>query len=289
LKQLVKYGFNPVFFAKAGQVAVGIAQIVTEPVPGVDAAADVAAATMDQYGYNVEIGRALNQFKLYLRNLAPGAQRHSRMYPVPGFTYGPVVFTGASSPDHSYGPPLAEVSLEAALVLDRPIPFRIFGELPVTQDLEIYDLLRKVAKPLGIQERDGMYYLPPDISLWVEEDLSEGDGVLEGFGRYRRKNSLSSVVSWVATCRRGAQVLKVRLRNGEIALGPRVVNRYMNQITDLQLAGVSALPVEVWLGQWLSGLRIIGTSRYLEQAFWPDLTRRSECLDISLASSGTVR
>jgi hypothetical protein len=63
----------------------------------------------------------------------------------------------------------------------------------------------------------------------------------------------------------------------------------MNQITDLQLAGVSALPVEVWLGQWLSGLRIIGTSRYLEQASWPDLTRRSECLDISLASSGTVR
>jgi hypothetical protein len=85
LKELVKYGFNPVFFAKAGQVALGIAQIVTEPVPGVDAAADVAAATVDQYAYNMEIGRTLNQFKLYLRNLAPGAQLHPRMYLVPGY------------------------------------------------------------------------------------------------------------------------------------------------------------------------------------------------------------
>ena len=291
LKEAVRHGMSGVFCAKAAQVALGVVQIAAELLPGVDAAADMAAGAMDQYAYNLEVARALNQLKLYMRGAAPGAQLNPRMYPVPGFKYDGLLFTMDESVQHSYGAPLASVWLVHPSSLDRQVPFRIIGELPITKNLEIYDYLSEVEKPLGIQERDGLYYLPLDISAWAEEDVSEGDSVLDAYGRYRRKDSVSRVVSWVATCRRGVQILKVRLRNGEIALGPRVENHYMNQIEKLVVGRLPTVypGVTLLVGGTEEGLRVYGASRSLAMESWPNLTGRRECLDMAISNTSVAR
>ncbi|MBM3745534.1 MAG: hypothetical protein FJW34_07035 [Acidobacteria bacterium] len=289
LKEALNYGSEGLLWLKMKQVGFGILQIVTEPGPGLDFQADVLQMTLEQMTYNLEILRGLHELKLALRRIPQRSIRLSpRLYMLTGFKYNYPAGIEVS-PDaqtrHSYETPLASIAFTAPTVLGRHVPFQVIGELPVGPDSGAYP----IADRLGGQKRGDVYYLPVDLTYWAESDASTGDGVLEGCGRYRTASSSSRVLNWDATCRRGTQMLRVRLRNGETTLALPVVNRYMNQVTELRLPGVPDTGLSLSVGETRGGLRVIGASPHLEERFWPDLTRHPQCLDMAIGHPNVAR
>jgi hypothetical protein len=285
ISEIWKNGLTGISLIKVKQVGVGILQIVTEPIPGLDTQADMVQASLEQLGYNLEVARALNEVRTALGKLTLAEIKvNPRFYQGPQLLLtrpaGMEVEPETENPvTYSYGIPPGRVRFTAPHVLEQVISFQVVGELPFDAGSPAVPLIRKV----GGQVRDGVYYLPVDVTFLVEEDVSRFDAILDHYDRFRSPGSTSGLVQWVATCRRGTQELAVRLRNGERTTPLVVVNEYMNEITSLGIQGMADIPITLRVGQSLGGLRVIGTSSRLEERFWPDLTGRGECLDMAIA------
>lgn len=281
-----KYGMGPVAFLKFYQVGIGIVQIAIEPIPGLDSMGDMAQGALDQAGYNLELMRALYQVKQGLAQVERGAiaiQPRLALFGALSYDYpAGMELYGDETVTHSYGMPLARVAFTAPTVLSARIPFRIIGEIVLN------DTQKHVATLLGAQQRGDAYYVPVEATHLADSDVSRGDGVLEGFSQFTPQGSTSTSVMWTATCRRGAQSIMVRLRSGETTVPIRIENRYMNQVTALQVPGMPAQGYILSPGQTLTGLRVIGTSPHLEERFWPNLSNRGECLAMEIANPATA-
>jgi uncharacterized protein (TIGR03437 family) len=278
-------GWGPIGLIKVKQVGAGILQIVTEPIPGVDTQADLIQASLEQLGHNLEVARALNEVRATVRKLELAEVKvNPRFYQGAAVLFsnpaGVEVEAESNNPvRYSYGTPVGQIRLTAPAVLDQTISLQVAGEIAFDADSPAVPLIRIV----GGEARGNLYYLPVDVTYLVEKDVSEFDAVLDGYDRFRSPDSMSGVVRWVATCRRGLQELRVRLRNGESTQRVLVRNDFMNEIDRFQIQGISASPIGLRVGQSLSGLRVTGASSRLEQRFWPDLTGRRECLDMAIA------
>ncbi len=283
VKESWKNGFTGIGLLKWKQVGVGLIQIATEPIPHLDSQADMIQASLEQLGYNLELARALNEVRALLEQLELAKVKvNPRFYQGTAILFsnpaGVEVEPEAGDPARfSYGTPVGQIRLTAPAVLDQTISLQVAGEIAFDADSPAIPFIQKV----GGQVRDGVFYLPVDVTYLVESDESRLDIILDRF--QRSPGSSSPVVRWVATCRVGIQELRIRLRNGETTEGVLVTNDFMNEIEGFQIQGVSESPISLRVGQSLSGLRVIGVSGRLEQRFWPDLTGRGECLDMAIA------
>jgi uncharacterized protein (TIGR03437 family) len=280
MQELWKYGSTGMALLKLKMVGVGILQIATEPIPGLDMQADILQAALEQLDYNLEIARALGELRMTMRGLlqsdvkinprlflfASAEHRYPEAFEV---AYDETVY-------HSYGKPIAQIAFTNAEALGKRMPFKVVGELTMSSDSSLYN----VAGKLKAELRGGTYYLPVEVGYMAESDASTGDGVLEGYERYRQEGSTARYAAWDVTCRRGVQFLRVRLRNGESTVGIRIVNRYMNLINTLEVEGVGAAGIKIASGERRSGLQVRGTAAGQPYTY---LTDQPQCLDMAIA------
>jgi hypothetical protein len=284
LAELWQYGpFSSVLLVKGQQVALGVAQIVTEFTPGLDTTTDAMAASLEQLTYNLEILRALQELKKTLLNLpASGVRLNPRLFPVKGFEWdypAGLEFNPAEGAQHSYGVPLGSISLFAPTVLGRSVPLQVIGELAIDSSSSAYP----VAGKLGAELRNEVYFLPVDVGHLVEGDSLSGDTILDGWSRRRNASSTAKWAVWDITCRRGTQLVAVRLRTGETTPPVTIRNSYMNAVQSLQIQGAPATePFKLAVGSQLKNLRVIGVGPFLEERFQPDLTSLGQCLDMTI-------
>ncbi|MBK9166754.1 MAG: hypothetical protein IPM24_04740 [Bryobacterales bacterium] len=280
--EVLTRGLTGIAVGKFTQVGIGILQVVSEPLPGIDTQVDLVAAAFDNLIRNAEVQRALHEAREVVRRLQLGEVKVN-----PRFYQGPrVLFANPAGLEvepagtrFSYGIPVGLLRFTAPAVLDQIVPLQVVGEIAFEANNPAVPILTKV----GGEVRDNLLYLPVDVTYLVERDTSGGDAILDHFDRFRSAVSVSNTVRWVATCRRGIQQLSVQLRNGERTAPLLVNNEFMNDITSLEFQGLPAGPLDLRVGQTLSAIRVIGSSPRLEQRFWPDLTNRGECLAMAVA------
>ncbi len=283
LYEIYQNGFTGIGLLKFKQVGVGVLQIVCEPIPGLDAQADMVQASLEQLSHNLELARSIGEIQQHIRQLNAGETQVSPyLYPYPAYLFkypaGVEMEPMEPAPHHSYGAPLGAISITAPTALDRRIPLMIAGELPIHGS----NPAAAVAQQLGGQLRNGVVYMPVEIGYLAESDASDGDIILDDYNRYRTEDSVSRVVSWTVTCRRGRQDLKVRLRNGQVTPAVIVANNFMNLIDELAVQPLHDGKIEVDEGEEITDLRVVGRSVQLEPRFWPDLTDRDKCLDMAI-------
>ncbi len=281
--EVYKNGFTGIALIKFKQVGIGALQIALEPIPGLDAQADMVQASLEQLGHNLELARSVGQIKQAIRGLDAGETRvNPYLFRYPGYTFkypaGLEMEPMKNAPQHSYGVPLGTLKITAPVALDHQVPLMIVGELPIPAG----NPAAAIARQLGGQERGGTVYLPAEVGYLAESDASNGDIILDGYTRYRTTDSVSRVVSWDINCRRGKQNLKVRLRSGETTSPVVVDNDFMNKIDQLSVTPLSGGKITLSPDESATGLRVIGTGTQLEQRFWPDLTSRNKCLDMAI-------
>ncbi len=286
LQEIYHRGLTGVALIKIEQVGIGILQIVTEPIPGVDAEADAIGATMDQLAHNIEITRDLCELKRTIRQIPDGqVQLHPYLFQYPAYFFrypaGLEMEADPSPPALSFGTPVGRLRVTAPAALDQQVPLMIVGEIPFNGASPAAAL----ALELGGQRRGDTVYVPVEVGFMAQSDASKGDVILDDYQRYRTDTSVSRVVSWDVTCRRGRQEVAVRLRNGETTPPVIVWNEFMNNVTELQVTGVGEHGIEVAEEASVTGLRVIGNGPLLEPRFYPDLTSRSKCLDMAIANS----
>ncbi len=287
LSELWQYGpFSQILLVKHTQVGVGIAQIVTEVVPGVDAATDALAASMDQLVYNLEIQRGFQELKATLGGLGSGDLLiHPRLFPLLNSEWddpGGVEFSPAIGVQHSFGVALGGIDLIAPTVLGKALLLQVIGEVPIPSSLPAF----QVAEKLGATLRDGVYYLPVDIGHMVEAETLSNDSILEGWSKRRNASSTGKWMVWDMTCRRGVQQIAVRLRTGETTPAVTVRNKYMNSVQSFAIVGgPNTEPFPIGVGSSLQGLKVLGVGPGLTGVFQPDLTSLGQCLDMAVLDS----
>ena len=276
-------GATPIMTAKVKQVGIGILQIATEAIPPLDSYTDMMKTTMNQWTYTEEVRRALGEFKRVLRQTSLGGlEVKPRLYPLKTFEYpADMEVARDTTVNHSYEQPISAVAFAGPTAIGAHLAFLVVGELEVKSSSLVYP----AAKMLGGQLRGDAYYIPVDVGSLVEGDASTGDQILEGYDRHRRATSESRVVSWDSTCRRGVQIVSVRLRNGERAIGFRLLNRYMNNIRELSVPGVPDEGVKLTTGGNRTGLSVMGVP---VQGATIDLTGQEQCLAMSIASTSVA-
>jgi len=283
IKETYNHGLTGVGLLKVVQVGVGVLQIVTEPIPGVDAQADALAATMDQLTHNVEITRDLCELKRVIRQIPDGqVHLHPYLFQYPAYLFrypaGLEMDADPDPPRHSFGTPVARLRVTAPAALDKQVPLMIVGEIPFSGSSPAAALALK----LGGQRRGSTVYIPVEVGFMAQSDASKGDVILDDYQRYRTDTSVSRVVSWDVTCRRGRQELAVQLRNGETTPSVIVWNEFMNKVRELEVVGVGEKGIEVAEKASVTGFHVIGKGPLLEERFYPDLTNRDKCLSMAI-------
>ena len=285
LMEVYENGFTGIAVLKFKQVAVGVMQIVAEPIPGLDAQTDMMQAGLEQLTHNLELARDLGLLRNTIRQIPSGSiPLTPYLYPYPAYMFkyaaGVEMKPMDNAPEHSYGVPLGAIEFTAPTALDNKIPLTIIGEIPFAGSSPIAPF----ALRLGGRERGGTIYFPVEVGYLAEEDVSSGDAILDDYHRYRTTDSVSRVVTWNVTCRRGKQEVKVRLRTGETTPAVKVANAFMNKVDELMVTGGGSGEIEVAEDSSVTGIRILGAGAQLEQRFWPDLTARNECFDVAIGN-----
>jgi uncharacterized protein (TIGR03437 family) len=272
-KEVVNSGFNGLAVLKMEKVAAGIFQIISEPIPGLDTVADTMALHLEQIDYNLELARSLAELRRLSRGWLKGKMPlETRLAPVTRFPY-------PAGTQFDADVPIRMVHFTKAASFDQPVAFRVFAELPIEADSPAADLLAK----LGGEVSAGQYHLPIEAGMMVDGGGSAGDQILEGYNKFRTKDNTARIVRWVATCRRGKQELNVHLRDGSTSLPFLVFNDIVNDVEALQVSGYSRGNIELKAGSRLDGFSIYGTGAQIAPQDSPDLTNRTECLDMSIA------
>lgn len=275
-------GLSPIGWAKAEQVGVGIFQIVAEPVPGMDAFADSVQASLDQYVLNLEIMRGLQQLKLQLlRAPVDGLRFSPQLALLEPFQFSyPAGMEISGDPDlvHAAGTPVRSILFKSFHSVGHRLPLRVLGEMPIAKGAPLYP----IAGRLGGKLRGDTYYIPVDVTHLVSGELASGDILLDNYARYRGEKSGARVLLWDANCRRGRELLRVSLRNGETTPVVNVVNWFMNVISDYRLTNLDAgNQFKLTVGEERA-FTVGGSSSLMDQSLWPDLTPWSACFDMAV-------
>jgi uncharacterized protein (TIGR03437 family) len=275
-------GMSPIGYVKAEQVAVGIFQIVSEPVPGMDAFADSVQASLEQFGFNLEIMRGLAQLKLQLyRAPVDGLRFSPQLALLEPFQFNyPAGMENSGDPEivHAAGTPVRSILFKTSHSVGHRLPLRVLGEMPVEKGSSIHS----IAERLGGKLRGTTYYIPVDVTHLVSGELASGDMLLDNYGRYRGEKSGTRVLLWDANCRRGRELLRVSLRNGETTPVVNIVNWFMNVIDDFRLTGLDAGNQFKLKAGEERAFTVTGSSALLSQEFWPNLTTWSACFDMAV-------
>ncbi|MBN8733207.1 MAG: hypothetical protein J0L64_21905 [Acidobacteria bacterium] len=275
-------GLSPIGWAKAEQVGVGIFQIVAEPVPGMDAFADSVQASLDQYVFNLEIMRGLQQLKLQLfRAPIDGLRFSPQLAMLEPFQFSyPAGMEISGDPDliHAAGTPVRSIIFKSFHSIGHRLPLRVLGEMPIAKGAPLYP----IADRIGGKLRGDTYYIPVDVTHLVSGELASGDILLDNYARYRGEKSGARVLLWDANCRRGRQLLRVSLRNGETTPVVNVVNWFMNVISDYRLTNLDAGNQFKLTVGGERPFTVGGSSSLMDQSLWPDLTPWSACFDMAV-------
>ena len=272
------HGFTRVGFLKAAQVAVGVAQIVTEVLPGPDSITDLVAMHLGQMTANAEVRRGLEELRPYLRG--PDVRFNPALVLPPEGAYqypqGTVKATDGGEENHPMGPLMFALVFQSPEALGKPIAFTLAGEVTVPDDLAL------IAKKMGAVQTATGWRIPVDVTPMLAGPISSGQPVLQRFRIDRSQPGAPALAVWTATCVPGTQSLGVRLVNGETSRSVQVRNAYMNAVDALELTGIPA-PGDVLklkVGQVQDGIRVFGVSR-ADPGSKPELTGQTECLNIS--------
>lgn len=281
-------GFSPIGYVKAEQVAVGIFQIVSEPVPGMDAFADSVQASLEQFGYNLEIMRGLQQLKYQLYKAPVDGLRFSpQLALLEPFQFNyPAGISISGDPElvHAAGTPVRSIFFKAPYSVGHRLPLRVLGEMPIEKGSPVY----LIADRLGGKLRGETYYIPVDVTHLVDGELASGDILLDNYGRYRGEKSGTRVLLWDANCRRGRELLRVSLRNGETTPVVNILNWFMNVITEFRLTGLdTGNQFKLKVGEERS-FAVTGASSLLDQSLWPNLTNWPTCFDMAVRTPATA-
>lgn len=281
------YGMSGLMPLKVRKIGLGLIQVFAEPVPFLDATADGIAMLDDQIIYNLEIKRALAELRIRLKNAGHGKLAlNPRLFLLKQLTEWDYPAGMDVAPDssvqHSYGTPIAQIAFDTPDALGRRIPFRAVGELELAAD---YPAAR-FGLELGGVKRGETWYIPVDATHLISADASEGDFVLDHYGRYRTADGSLRLVSWDATCRRGRQKLAVSVRTGEKTPAVLVLNRFMNGITELRVDGFTGDALRMDPGGVKGPFQVIGVNPSIEPRFHPELVPQGLCFDTRIADPG---
>ncbi len=287
LQELRQYGFGELAPLKAQQVAIGIMQIVTEVIPGLDTFTDTVSLSLDQLVHNLERARALGTFRAMVASqIFVDAQLNPRLYlwnvPKSDPRLG-LQWVEDPGVETSYDKPPLSVFLVSNVALGKLIPFRVVGELSTRVD----SLIAEPFQALGASTRGLNYYLPVDASLLLRDYVPTGARILDNFGG---DVSGGPLVFGQVTCRRGKQEFAVSLRNGETTKPVQIFSEVMNGVTQFQIDGTNGEPVRVGVNQTLGGVRVFGKpAEGSDPLKMVDLTNRPECLSMSVVDPKVVR
>jgi hypothetical protein len=300
LVELKNNGFTVMAAAKLTQVAIGAVQVVTEPIPNVDRAADAVGLAIDHATYNMEIYRAICRLKQRILDISAGdgVQYHPQIFPFGaafGYKYadGIEVLTGDGSLDqegssfaYAFGQPVKAVNITKPNGLDRSIPFHVIGEITLGVTDDGFESMTKFPE-LGAVRRGDVYYLPVDLTSLVQTAVTEGDTILDQLAAAGSAQSFTFTMLR-STCRRGKQRLAIQLSNGEVTGDFFVSSLLMNRVNAIELRGAPNKTGAMLHGDLWKGLTLFGTGPGIPASDQPDLTNRRDCLDMIIANPAIV-
>ena len=168
------HGFTRVGFLKAAQVAVGVAQIVTEALPGPDSITDLVAMHLSQMTANAEVRRGLEELRPYLRG--PDVRYNPALVLPPEGAYqypqGTVKATDGGEENHPMGPLMFALVFQSPEALGKPIAFTLAGEVTVPDDLAL------IAKKMGAVQTANGWRIPLDVTPMLAGPISSGQPVV---------------------------------------------------------------------------------------------------------------
>ncbi len=204
VKDIWNNGFTRAGFLKAGTVALGVAQILTEPIPGLDGLTDVVASHMEQVAQNAQIRRGLEKIRPYLREAT--AQYHPKLLFLPERLFKYPAGTLKATEGGEDGNPLGEVALGAVFqspsAMGRTIPFILAGQVVVPEDAA------DVAEQLGGVHTLSGWSIPLDLTPMIDSPMTGGNPVLQSFRVNRPVAGAPPLVVYTATCMRGRQTTR---------------------------------------------------------------------------------
>ncbi len=276
-RELFTRGFTPIFVLEMTQTAVGVGQIATELVPGVDTAADEVGMYVENVTKNAEMQRAIQEYQSVLSHPKQGYDAHLFLLAGEQYQY-PQGMKVSEDPDVEtlHGRPPQGISLTSPESIGAEIPFQVIAEFPLPSDLGGF------AEQFGAQQIAGEWRVPVDITMIAGWDdftqYATGDRILQNPKVIRSTKGTSTAISWTVTCVRGSQPLAVKLHNGEAVIGPKIVNKYMNEMATLRVTEIEDGKIPVGVNESKSiqiyGVPSVGGVPEI------DLTPRYECLDV---------
>ena len=169
---------------------------------------------------------------------------------------------------------------ESPAAMGRPIPFIVAGQVRLPDDSE------PVAEKLGAVKTVTGWWIPLDLTPMLDGPVSRGDAVMQNFRVDHSVAGAPPMVVWDATCVRGKQYLRVRLKNGEISNDVFVNNVYMNAVSELEVTSVPNGELKMKVGEIKDGIQVFGKT---DQAnVRPELTRQDQCLAIESSQEGVL-
>ena len=270
------HGFTRVGFLNAAQVAVGVAQIVTEQLPGPDTVTDLVAMHLSQMTTNAEVRRGIEQLRPYLRGADAKFNPSMLLLPEGAFRYpeGMIKATDGGEEAHPMGQLVFALVFESPDAMGRSIPFVVSGEVTVPDDMG------PLAKKLGGVNTAAGWRIPLDVTPMIAGPASAGPPVLQQFRIDRSQAGAPPLAVWTDTCVPGRQEVGVKLVNGETTRSVQIKNGYMNGIDALEITGVPGTGdvLNLKVGQVHDGIRVFGKGANGSK---PELTAQKECLNIS--------
>ena len=215
------HGFTRVGFLNAAQVAVGVAQIVTEQLPGPDTVTDLVAMHLSQMTTNAEVRRGIEQLRPYLRGADAKFNPSMLLLPEGAFRYpeGMIKATDGGEEAHPMGQLVFALVFESPDAMGRSIPFVVSGEVTVPDDMG------PLAKKLGGVNTAAGWRIPLDVTPMIAGPASAGPPVLQRFRIDRSQAGAPPLAVWTATCVPGRQEVGVRLVNGETTRSVQIRER----------------------------------------------------------------
>ncbi|MBI5280858.1 MAG: hypothetical protein HY858_04180 [Candidatus Solibacter usitatus] len=289
VEEVTSNGVSGIALGKATQMALGAVQIITEPIPGVDAMADAVSMFASQATFDAEVKRAARGLMASLRD--EFRRFNPLLYPLPKALYKYpdgvefVYATAEEAPPRAFGPPLKRIVLGKGRVVSAKLPFVVIGEL------QIEEALAKAIAKLGAREAGGKFYFPMNLSAQVMKPgdsaafVNDGDSTVAYLGRTSSVKGAAASVVLQPGCEPGLAKFFLQLGIGEATEPVEAENRVINQITRLVIAGVPETGLTLAPAEKRDSLKVMGASDSLPSADWPELTRLKGCFSVFVADT----
>ena len=273
LPETVRQKYFGAAMADIAVISWGIIQMVAEPFPALDHAADAVGTSLGQFRYNQF---QLDNFYRIRRRLLLQEFQDLSCYIIVAPTPDMIVLSqknqsGAGSMIYSTyrdWPTRFKPIENLAFINDEwhreggVMDFRI-GAIWSVKKSESEDMFAAFLSLGAVKESaksfdDEIAHLPLDLTHLVEADGSTGDVVLEGF-QVVWSDGGHPFVRYRTTCNRGMQTLRLALRGAMRSHPMRVENRVFNAIEDIKLQlpdGKLVNRLQLLAGETIEGLRL---------------------------------